>query len=83
MLALLAIPMVRYAVAALVSAVTCCAVFGVALWRHDARVRERATAAIERKAEEHVRVADDVRDAVAAGTRGMRDPYRRDRDAQE
>jgi hypothetical protein len=75
----LAVPAIRYAAVALGAL----AIGGLWLWRHDVRVADQATAAIERKAEEHVKTADDVRSAVAAGARGMRDPNRRDRDAKK
>ena len=70
----LAVPLVRYAVVA----AGALAIGALWMWRHDVKVAEGATAAIERKAEENVRTADDVRSAVNAGARGVRDPNRRD-----
>ncbi len=45
------------------------------LLEHDKRVEDRVTVKIEKKANEDVKTADDVRDAVAAGGRGMRSKY--------
>lgn len=47
------------------------------LREHDARVADRVNVKTEKKAIENERTANDVRDAVASGKRGVPNPYTR------
>ena len=54
-------------------------VAGYAWWeaKTEQKGAERVVVKIEKKANADVQTADSVRDAVAAGKRGLRNPYRR------
>jgi predicted negative regulator of RcsB-dependent stress response len=65
---------VRYALAAVL------ALGGYQGWKYYQQHEgaKKAIAKIEKKANENVKTAEAVRDAVATGRRGLRDPSRRD-----